>query len=388
MAGVTASIAEYPVSGSTPNGIVAGADGNLWFTDAGHNSIDRFTTDGALTTYTLPPAPTNANPGEITAGPDGNLWFLEGNGVPVVKVGKITTAGVITEYATKAGITSGITAGPDGNIWFNERDQFAVARMTPTGTETEFLVPGGPNGGPNTGADPVAITSGPDGNLWVTDETENIIWKVSTIGAFTRYDLPLPNRGANGITAGADGNLWFGEPSQNKIGRMTTAGVLAEFAIPTASAGIGGIAAGPDGNVWFTESQANQLAVITPAGDILELAIPTANSLPRRPTAGPDRHVWFPEGAGKIATVVFGMDVQPWFVQPKTGAPPPAALHGPWYAHRAAPLMMAPRARTPASENLPPPLRVRVAVGDIADVAGALASETQRIASTIRAIVS
>jgi streptogramin lyase len=147
---------------------VAGPDGNLWFTDAGHNSIDRFTTDGALTTYTLPPAPTNANPGEITAGPDGNLWFLEGNGVPVVKVGKITTAGVITEYATKAGSTSGITAGPDGNIWFNERDQFAVARMTPTGTETQYLIPGGANGGPNIGANPVSITSGPDGNLWVT----------------------------------------------------------------------------------------------------------------------------------------------------------------------------------------------------------------------------
>jgi hypothetical protein len=50
----TASIVEYPVPGSGPNGIVAGPDGNLWFTDAGHSSIDRFTMGGALTIYPLP----------------------------------------------------------------------------------------------------------------------------------------------------------------------------------------------------------------------------------------------------------------------------------------------------------------------------------------------
>jgi streptogramin lyase len=366
---------------------VAGPDGNLWFTDAGHNSIDRFTTDGALTTYTLPS--TNANPGEITAGPDGNLWFLEGNGVPVVKVGKITTAGAITEYPTKAGLTSGITAGPDGNIWFNERDQFAVARMTPTGTETQYLIPGGANGGPNTGANPVSITSGPDGNLWVTDESENVIWKVSTSGGFTRFALPTPRSNPYGITVGADGNLWFGEPGQNRIGRMTTAGVVTELAIPTAAAGMGGIALGPDGNVWFTENRANQVGVITPAGDGQELAIPTANSLPRRPTAGPDHHVWFPEGAGKIGTVVFGMNLQPWFTQPRTGAS--SAPQVPWYLRGGPPQALSPTATRFGSDVslpwhavVPTPGRSQAPTG--ADVAGALATATQRVASMLLAV--
>jgi streptogramin lyase len=52
----TATIVEYAVAGSTPNGIVAGPDGNLWFTDAGHDSIDRFTTGGTATIYPLPTA--------------------------------------------------------------------------------------------------------------------------------------------------------------------------------------------------------------------------------------------------------------------------------------------------------------------------------------------
>ena len=41
------------------------------------------------------PIPTiNSSPYDITAGPDGALWFTE----PGVKIGRITTAGVITEY--------------------------------------------------------------------------------------------------------------------------------------------------------------------------------------------------------------------------------------------------------------------------------------------------
>ena len=57
----------------------------------------------------------------VTAGPDGNVWFSEG-GVPS-RIGKITTAGVVTEYSSglshSAGL-QGIAAGADGNLWFTE----------------------------------------------------------------------------------------------------------------------------------------------------------------------------------------------------------------------------------------------------------------------------
>jgi hypothetical protein len=48
---------------------------------------------------------------------------------------------------------------------------------------------------------------------------------------------------------------------------------------------------------------------------------------------------------------------------------------------------MAPGATPLPSEKLRP-LGVRVAAGGIADVAGALASETQRIANAVRAILN
>ncbi len=54
-----------------------------------------------------------AQPTSIVAGPDGNLWFTEFNGGN--QIGQITTAGVVTEFST--GITGGalpygIAAGP------------------------------------------------------------------------------------------------------------------------------------------------------------------------------------------------------------------------------------------------------------------------------------
>ena len=51
----------------------------------------------AQVTFTEYPVPTpNSVPTEITSGPDGNLWFTERN---AGKIGRITTAGVITEFS-------------------------------------------------------------------------------------------------------------------------------------------------------------------------------------------------------------------------------------------------------------------------------------------------
>lgn len=122
---------EYPVAGSGPNGIVSGSDGALWFTDAGHNTIDRMTADGHVTNQY--PIPTmNSIPTDIT-GPltDGSLWFLEMNGL-TVNIGKVTLTGDVTEYSTGSGRTSGIAVGSDANIWFGDVDHFAVAKMNPT----------------------------------------------------------------------------------------------------------------------------------------------------------------------------------------------------------------------------------------------------------------
>jgi streptogramin lyase len=55
----------------------------------------------------------------ITAGADGNLWFTDNYGI-----GRITPTGQITVFPVQAGVQTGeqqfpneISSGPDGNLW-------------------------------------------------------------------------------------------------------------------------------------------------------------------------------------------------------------------------------------------------------------------------------
>src|SRR5260221_7018676 len=63
-----------PTPNSYPDGITAGPDGNVWFTETSGHSIGRITRSGDIREFPLAP---NVYPFHITAGSDGNLWFTE-----------------------------------------------------------------------------------------------------------------------------------------------------------------------------------------------------------------------------------------------------------------------------------------------------------------------
>jgi Tol biopolymer transport system component len=116
----TGTITERPVptASSQPVSIVAGPDGNLWFTELRGNKVARMTSDGAVTEFPIPTP--NSQPDDMDVGPDGNLWFAEvlGN-----RIGSITPDGVISEFLvpTPNSRPTVVAAGPDGNLWFTER---------------------------------------------------------------------------------------------------------------------------------------------------------------------------------------------------------------------------------------------------------------------------
>ena len=119
-------------------------------------------TSGLAQTITEFPLPSGSDPNRITAGPDGALWFTEYQNN---KIGRITTAGVVTEFPvpTSASSPQGIAAGTDGALWFTESGTGKIGRITTAGVITEFPIPKPGGGGP------YGITSGPDGALWFTD---------------------------------------------------------------------------------------------------------------------------------------------------------------------------------------------------------------------------
>src|SRR4051794_25826071 len=83
---------EHPVNyPSSPTGIASGPDGALWFTEAA-DKIGRITTAGVVTEYALPASASPLYPYRITAGPDGAMWFTERYGN---RIGRITTSGMI-----------------------------------------------------------------------------------------------------------------------------------------------------------------------------------------------------------------------------------------------------------------------------------------------------
>jgi virginiamycin B lyase len=208
--------------GSAAQGITAGPDGALWFTEETANRIGRITTSGAVTEYPLPTDPNAAQcgqrcPVDIAAGPDGALWFPEsqfsmGGGN---KIGRITTAGVVTEYVvpTRDSLPGRIAAGRDGRLWFTE-DRGGIGCVTVDGRVTEQTLPGQARGATTRG-----VAAGSDGAVWVVgapartdvDTPVDRLYRVAPEGTITEHRLP----GSGGaITAGAAGTLWVAGQGQ------------------------------------------------------------------------------------------------------------------------------------------------------------------------------
>jgi streptogramin lyase len=242
----------FTIPSYSPQGITAGPDGNLWFTEL-TGKIARLTSDGVLAEFAIPPGIVA---GGITVGKDGDLWFTDGSGIGRLR----PTDGTITTFTLPGNVAPGdITAGSDGTIWFTEGTSFTegnkVGRLSPTGDFREFSVA-------TIGGGPVGITPGPDGNVWFTEwdvptvpdweSRHDKIARITPAGVITEFTLPTVHSGPIGITTGPDGNLWFAEGS-GSIGRITPEGTITEFKIPTDHVRPVDITVDRDGNIWFTD---------------------------------------------------------------------------------------------------------------------------------------
>jgi virginiamycin B lyase len=252
IAGITTQPVNIPASAVAT---ALDTSGNLWILDSKQNSVDRLTPSGAFTSYAIPTA--QAQPLAIAAAPDGNLWFVEtGVGAqPKGKVAKVTPSGSITEFPLPGTMTGGpwqIAVANDGSVWFLELiDGVHVGRLGTDGTFAEFRP---------AGAQFLAGIAPADVGVWLIDTNANMVWKMGTdgsIGISTTIATGPQYSGALGVTA-LDGTFWFIHGT-NGIARIAPGGDEKEYAVPTANANPAGIAVGGDGNIWFSEYSANQI---------------------------------------------------------------------------------------------------------------------------------
>ncbi len=275
-----------PTAKSNPQGITAGPDGNLWFTEGFGNKIGRMTPAGTVTEFAIPSA--GAIPEGIVTGPDGNLWFTEG-AAAVNKIGRMTPSGTFAEFPipSPSSFARSIVVGPDGNLWFTEEGTGKVAKITTAGVVTEYVVRSG-------GSFISSIAKGGDGNLWFTEGTGNFVGRITPSGIVAEFAVTCPDT----ITSGPDGNLWFREGcARNVIGKVTFNGVVTEYTFPGQS-DPGGIAAGSDGNLWFLSQyrDADKIGQITTGGQVTEYVLSTTATFGRNITSGPDGNLWFGVG--------------------------------------------------------------------------------------------
>ncbi len=292
-------IIEYPIAtpAAKPLGIAAGADGNLWFTESNRSGIGRITPAGVMTEFRLPPGLSRSL--AIAKGPDGNIWFSgEDAATATSKIGRITPGGVITTYAIPTQLPGGnavlgITAGADGGIWFTEQRANKIGRFnSKSGTFTEFALSA-------DFAELRDIAAGPDGNLWFTRwfpfHFEGKIGRISTDGTLLpAFSMPCCFSFPDRVATHSDGNVWFTKRDSNTLGRITPSGVVTEFGLGHAGVA-GGVASGPDGGIWFTEVDDLGRGVVGTSEGFREFALPTAASNPMGITAGPDSNIWFTE---------------------------------------------------------------------------------------------
>jgi streptogramin lyase len=306
-----------PTEDSAPSGITTGGDGNIWFTEGQGAAVGRVTMAGMVTEYKFPSG--CIDPEYLAADSSDNVWTSvackDGIGFAGY-IAKVTSAGTITLYAAPNETPWHFTKGPDGNVWFTSYAQGIVSRINPDGSITDFTLEFGGRTGRGNG-----LTSGPGGNIWIADGQEYLD-EVSTLGSpITSYSVPLPSYA---ITTGPDGNLWITDIS-SQIARVTPTGSSTLFTLggeydPLA------IVSGPDGNLWFPEDNYGSIASMSTSGVYNNYFVPVSGSAPFDMTVGPDGNLWFTDGSNAIGRFI----LNPTTVQGKALRPAAARVR-PYY---------------------------------------------------------
>ena len=140
-------------SGTSPEGLVVGPEGDLYVAETDSEAIARFVpgTD-ELTTFRIPRQPDEAEsespqPSKLTVGPEGAIWFTDLNGF----VGRLAN-GNISEYPLSSNehiVPTAITTF-GSELWVTEEEKTELASINPSAPAEETAPPSGAKATPTT----------------------------------------------------------------------------------------------------------------------------------------------------------------------------------------------------------------------------------------------
>jgi virginiamycin B lyase len=294
-------IREFPVptAGAGVLNITRGPDGNVWFTERLAGKIGRMTPAGVISEF-VTSSPTTYP--DVIMSYAGNLVFLE-NGTYMATC---TPAGFVKESTDGYVVSStSMTLGIDGRIWMTSSSQYlAPLRVLANGPQSNFYA------APGYLSDPRSVVSGPDGRIWFARPNSTKLGVMSVddeTGTIQTIDVKVPPRF---VTGGPDGNLWVTSAPGTILKVSVQGTVLDSWTLP-GEPGVGAITTGWDGAVWFTEEDASKVGRLDPrTRKITEYATPTPNALPKSLAFGADGALYVTEqNANAIGRLTLAGDV-------------------------------------------------------------------------------
>lgn len=281
--------------GSEPHGMAYDHHRDqLWVTFEGLGQLARIDRDGRVAEIVdvcIHPEgggpPLNTRPHGLCLARDGALWFT---GKLTNTIGRVR-AEQVRHFAlpTIGAVPIYIAEDPAGDLWCTELTGSRVARITPDGVVTEFVIP-------TANSRPIALVQGPDGKtMWFSEEAGGRVGRIDLAARDDDHDkiveFRVPSTQSNAILAGlafdGEGALWVqqyvspptqGDPTASdyivrlgpalqtaRAGDMT--GVSVEyFKAPSKGTVMHRITQGPDGNIWFTELGINRVGRVNRHG--------------------------------------------------------------------------------------------------------------------------
>jgi streptogramin lyase len=254
-------------------------------------SLTKIAMDLKLTTY-----PLTVTPSAVAMGPDQNLWVAGVDTNSNLIVARVTQSGSETDFSVPQFVApfiliEQIIVGPDGLLWFTAcypvGNSGGIGRIDTTGASTFY-----------PGNCATSIASGPDGNIWFGDTAS--VYTMNTQGALLAT-YPIGDVEGRGMTVGADGAIYV-LTSNVGLSKVTTNGIVTQIAGSVSSP----ITNGPDGKLWMGSSghEAHFISYDPIAQTWGPRFKGQQGSNYKQLASGPDGNLWYAPGGKSVETYV------------------------------------------------------------------------------------
>lgn len=242
-------------SGSSPHGVILGADGAAWLTDSGQNAIVRVDPrTRAVKAWRLPQATGYANLNTAIFDRSGIHWFTGQSGY----YGRLDPkTGDLTVFdAPKGRGAYGIHVTPDGIVYYASLAGSHIARIDAASGKATVIEP------PTRGQGARRVWSDSKGILWVAEWNSGQLSRYDPkSGAWAQWKAPGERPRVYAVYVDETDKVWVSEWTAQAMLRFDPATQQFEtFKSSTATGNVRQIH-GRKGEIWTPESAADKLVV-------------------------------------------------------------------------------------------------------------------------------